>query len=59
MAHISRRFYGMEHIRKARLLKRQFGTRAAAGYLRNRNYSLEFALWVLVRTSERFDDLYC
>jgi len=59
MAHISKRLGNMTHIRKARLLKKQFGTRAAAGYLRNRNYSLEFALWVLAKASERFDDLYC
>jgi len=43
------RFKWMSDISKARLIKQQFGTRAAAGHLRNRKYSIEFTLWALLQ----------
>jgi hypothetical protein len=36
-------------IEKALFLKRILGTRCAAGYLRNRGYSIDGALWILCR----------
>lgn len=41
------------HIIKAQFLKRTLGPRVAAGYLRNRNWSLESALWIVCRTQCR------
>jgi hypothetical protein len=38
---------------KAPKLRRSLGTRCAAGYLRNRGWSLETALYVLLRTTPR------
>ena len=40
----------MKHkeIRKARQLVSQLGTRCAAGYLRNRGWSLDAALYILL-----------
>lgn len=38
----------MIHAKKRALfIKRTLGTRVASGYLRNRGYSVEFAVWVL------------
>jgi len=41
------------HIIKAQFLRRTLGPRVAAGYLRNRNWSLESALWIVCRTGCR------
>lgn len=38
----------IEQIKKAKNLKKTLGTRAAAGYLRNRGWSLEAALFIIV-----------
>jgi len=43
----------VEHLSKAPKLRRSLGTRCAAGYLRNRGWSLETALYVLLRTTPR------
>lgn len=37
-----------KQIKKARMLRKQLGTRCAAGYLRNRGWSLDAALWILL-----------
>lgn len=39
----------MSQIQRARHIQRTLGTRAAAGYMRNRGYSLEQALSHLTR----------
>ena len=39
----------VSHIGKARTLAHQLGMRSAAGYLRNRGWSCEAALWILLR----------
>jgi len=36
---------------KAQAIRNNLGTRAAAGYLRNRGWSIEAALWILCKTS--------
>lgn len=38
------------HCTRARIIARSLGTRAAAGYLRNLGYRLEFALAILATT---------
>lgn len=38
---------------KARFIARTLGTRTAAGFLRNRGWSFESALWVLCRKHPR------
>lgn len=43
----------VKEIDKARRLARQLGYRVAAGYLRNRDWTLEAALWLLLRASNR------
>lgn len=40
-------------IDKAKKLMGQLGTRAAAGYLRNRGWSIEATLWILLGVSAR------
>lgn len=40
--------YTIKEANKAIHIKRTLGIRAAAGYMRNRGYSCEAALWVLV-----------
>lgn len=40
-------------ISKARKLQSQLGTRCAAGYLRNRGWTLEAAIWILLRKETR------
>jgi len=37
------------HILKAQAIAKSLGFRVAAGYLRNRNWSLEAARWILFR----------
>ena len=39
----------MSHLNRALVIKKSLGTRAAAGYMRNRGYSLEQALRHLTR----------
>lgn len=39
------------HISKAHTIKKSLGYKSAAGYLRNRNYTLEQALKILFQTS--------
>ena len=43
----------MQHLSKAPKLRRSLGTRCAAGYLRNRGWSIDAALFVLLRTTLR------
>jgi hypothetical protein len=43
----------MQHLSKAPKLRRSLGTRVAAGYLRNRGWPLDVALFVLLRTTPR------
>jgi len=43
----------VDQLVKAPKLRRSLGTRCAAGYLRNRGWSLEVALFVLLRTTPR------
>lgn len=38
----------VSHITIAKRLSGQLGYRSAAGYLRNRGWSLEAALWILI-----------
>lgn len=38
---------------RARSIRRNLGTRCAAGFLRNRNIPLDVALYVLLGTTER------
>lgn len=40
-------------IRKARILTKNFSMRSAAGYLRNRGYSVDFTLFVLLGIGAR------
>lgn len=41
------------HIIKANFLKRTLGPRVAAGYLRNRGWSMEATLWIVCRVQSR------
>jgi len=43
----------VEQLLKAPKLRRSLGTRCAAGYLRNRGWSIEAALFTLLRTAPR------
>jgi hypothetical protein len=43
----------LKEIKKAQQLMKQLGTRSAAGYLRNRGWSLDAALNILLGTNER------
>lgn len=43
----------MKELDKARSIAKTLGVRAAAGYLRNRNWSIEAALWILLRATVR------
>lgn len=43
----------MQQLSKAPKLRRSLGTRCAAGYLRNRGWPLDVALFVLLRTTPR------
>ena len=43
----------VNEIAKAKKLVKQLGMRAAAGYLRNRGYSIEAALRILLKTNVR------
>jgi hypothetical protein len=39
----------MSQIQRAKLIQKSLGTRAAAGYLRNKGYFLETAIRILAR----------
>jgi hypothetical protein len=43
----------VEHLSKAQRLMNNLGIRCAAGYLRNRGWSIETTLYVLLRTTPR------
>jgi hypothetical protein len=43
----------LRQIAKARWLALKLGYRCAAGYLRNRGWSLEAAIWILFRKESR------
>jgi hypothetical protein len=48
---------GRTQIEKARQIMGSLGVRYAAGYLRNRGWSLDGALFVLLATSQRFEQV--
>ena len=39
----------LDQMKRAEIICRSLGVRSAAGYLRNRGYSLDAALWLLAR----------
>lgn len=43
----------LKELKKALQIKRNLGVRSAAGYMRNRNWTLEAALWHLCKAQAR------
>lgn len=48
---------GKTMIQQARIIKRTLGIKCAARYLCIRGFSIDAALWELLRTTQRFDHL--
>jgi hypothetical protein len=43
----------LKELVKAKQLANNLGTRCAAGYMRNRNWTIDAALWTLCKTTVR------